>query len=212
MVWWFFKKREKDELKGAFDAVKKDIKKASEWVSHLHKKTKDHEEAVGDLNSRLKVFDSRLSSMEGQLNDIKTFISFFNTRVFKQPFKQPQTAVDKQTAVGGVQTGVQTAVQSAFLNSLSVMERAVVWVLLNTDLKLSCEDIASVTGKEKSTIRGQLNSIRQKSEGLIEENIEKTGKKRFFIPEDIKEMMMSSIKTNKEKPIKKEGKSETYIL
>jgi len=212
MVWWFFrKKRDHDELKEAFSAVKKDIKKAADWVSHLHKKTKDHEEAVGDLNSRLKVFDARLSSMEQQVDDMKTFISFFNTRVFKQPFKQPQTAVDKQTAVGGVQTGVQTAVQTAFLNNLSVMERAVVWVLLNTDLKLSCEDIASVTGKEKSTIRGQLNSIRQKSDGLIEENIEKTGKKRFFIPEDIKEMMISSIKT-REKPVKKEGKSETYIL
>ena len=45
-------------------------------------------------------------------------------------------------------------------------------------------------GKSKATIRGQINAIRQKSEGLIEEQITGNNKKRVFIPEKIKEMLL----------------------
>ena len=37
-------------------------------------------------------------------------------------------------------------------------ERAILWVLLNTDLKLSYDDISAVLGKERSTISRKLNS------------------------------------------------------
>ena len=113
--------------------------------------------------------------------------------MFKQAFKQGQTAVYKQTAVQGVQTAVQTGVQTAFLGNLSVMERAIVWVLLNTDMKLSCEDIAAILNKERATIRGQLNSIKQKNEGLIDEISEKNGKKRFFVNSETKDVLLSKI-------------------
>jgi len=49
-------------------------------------------------------------------------------------------------------------------------------------------------GKERSTIRGQINTIKQRSEGLIEEEIEKNGKKRVFIPEEIKEKLLKKTK------------------
>ena len=120
-------------------------------------------------------------------------------RVNKQLFKQRQTADYKQTGVLGVQTGVQTGVQMSFLSSLSTMERAIVWVLLNTDMKLSCEDIAAILNKEKSTIRGQINAIKQKSEGMVEEAIEKNGKKRYFVGEEVKDMLLSNMKAEKKK-------------
>jgi hypothetical protein len=44
-------------------------------------------------------------------------------------------------------------------------------------------------GKERSTIRGQINSIKQKSEGLIQEITENNGKKRVFIGDEMKEKM-----------------------
>jgi predicted transcriptional regulator len=78
------------------------------------------------------------------------------------------------------------------------MERAIVWVLLNTDEKLSCEDISVLTNKDKSTIRGQLNSIKNKSE-ILEEAMEKNGKKRYFIPEKMKELLLSKIKAEKKR-------------
>ena len=49
--------------------------------------------------------------------------------------------------------------------------------------------MALLLGKERSTIRGQINSIKQKSEGLIEEITEKNGKKRVFVPSEIKEKL-----------------------
>jgi chromosome segregation and condensation protein ScpB len=100
----------------------------------------------------------------------------------------------KQTAVGDVQTGVQTGVQTPFFGQFSTMERSTLWVLLNTDMKLSYEDLAAILGKEKATIRGQINSIKQKSGDLIQEIMEKNGKKRIFIPEKVKETLLKKVK------------------
>jgi predicted transcriptional regulator len=198
----------KEDVRKSFHAVKTDINKAAEWISHLHTKNNHHE-------TKFEVLDSRLSTIEKDLDEIKNFISFFSTRVngrvFKQLSKQDQTADYKQTAVGGVQTpvqtGVQTAIQSGFMGHLSVMERAIVWVLINTDMKLSCEDISAILNKERSTVRGQLNSIKQKSEGLISEVSENSGKKRFFVDEKVKEMLLSRVSESKHQSgLKAKGK------
>jgi len=196
---WPFKRQKdeyealKEDVRKSFHAVKGDINKAAEWISHLHNKNNHHE-------TKFEVLDSRLSTIEKDLEDIKNFISFFstrvNSRVFKQLSKQEQTGVDKQTAVWGVQTpvqtGVQTAIHSGLLGHLSANERLIVWTLLNTDMKLSCEDIATILNKERSTIRGQLNSIKQKSEDTISEIAENNGKKRFFIDDNTKDMLLKS--------------------
>ena len=205
MVWWLFSKKGelnglRDEVKKSFSAVKQDFGRVSEWISHLNSRDKHHLDSVEELKQRIEV-------MEGEFSDIKNFMTFFSTRMSKQLFKQQQTGVDKQTAVEGVQTPVQTGVQTAFLNNLSVMERAIVWTLLNTEMKLSCEDIASVLGKERSTIRGQLNTIKQKNEGLIGEILEKNGRKRYYIPEEVREVVFSDMKVGRtSKRVKKEQK------
>ena len=61
-------------------------------------------------------------------------------------------------------------------------------------MRLSYDDLAAMLGKERSTIRGQINSIKQKSESLIEENIEKNGRKRVYIPENMKEKIIKKTK------------------
>ena len=59
-----------------------------------------------------------------------------------------------------------------------------------------------------------MNAIKQKSEHLIEEIIEKNGKKRVFIPENIKEKMLKKtkvrVKNNKKPERKKENKVSNY--
>lgn len=174
--------------------MKNDLNKAGEWISHLHEKNKHHE-------TKFEGMEARLSTIESDIEEMKNFMNFFSSRMnkgfSKQLFKQEQTPVYKQTAVQGVQTPVQTVVQTAFLGNLSVMERAIVWVLANTEMKLSYEDIAAILNKEKATIRGQLNSIKQKSENLIDEITEKNGKKRYFVGEKTKEMLLSNISENK---------------
>ena len=74
------------------------------------------------------------------------------------------------------------------------MERAIVWALINSDMRLSYEDLSTVLGKDKSTIRGQINAIRRKSESLIQEVREPNGKKRVFIPEKVREMVLKEVK------------------
>ena len=206
---WPFRRQEEDQeslkedVRKSFHAVKTDINKAAEWISHLHTKTNHHE-------TKFEVLDHRLSTIENDLSEIKNFISFFSTRVnrgvFKQLSKQEQTPVYKQTAVGAVQTGVQTAVQTGFLGNLSANERLIVWTLLNTDMKLSCEDIASILNKERSTVRGQINSIKQKSD-FLSETLENSGKKRFFIDDSVKEMLLSKVSESKNQSgLKAKGK------
>jgi len=190
-LWWGKQKEEsegiREEVQRAFSKVKDDFKKTGEWINHLHTRDAHHEHGLNELNERL-------SYLEQEMGEIRHFLSFFGPGVFKQLSKQPSTAVDKQTAVEAVQTGVQTAVENGFLRHLSTMERAIVWVLLNTELKMSYEDVAAVLGKERSTIRGQINSIRQKSEGLIEEVTERNGKKRIYVPEHMKNLLLKSVK------------------
>jgi len=116
----------------------------------------------------------------------------------------------KQTAVQGVQAPLQTAVQTAEsydLSAFSVMERAMVYVLLNTDMKLSYDDLATMMGKSRTTVRGQINSIKGKSEGLVEEIIERNGKKRLYISEDIRENMLKNVKVRVSKRGKKQKRA-----
>jgi len=88
-----------------------------------------------------------------------------------------------------------------------MMERAVVWALLNTDLKLSYEDLSVALGKDKSTLRGQINNIKTKSERLVEEYTERDGKKRFYINEKKKTEILKGI-GRKEKIVQKVKKKQ----
>ncbi len=189
---WFFKKRKevdevKEETKKGFDSVKKDILSLSEWVKHLNS---EKEKQKIDI----EMIKENLSSIKEDLEGMKNVLSIMNELKNKQVFKTPKQVFEKQTGVYAVQTGVQTGVQTPNLSQFSVTERAILWVLLNSDVKLSYEDVAALLGKEKSTIRGQINSIKQKSESLINEEIEKNGKKRIYIPEEVKERLLKGVK------------------
>jgi len=180
MLGWFFKKSEKKEIeqiktevKDSFSNVKEDIEKIGKWVNHLNNQD-------NSLNSHVNDLKQDIASIKDEIEQIKEVLEMVNMSVSKQLFKTPQAVNLKQTAVLPVQTAVQTAVQTGDfygISNLSVTERAIIWLLVNNDLKLSYEDLAAMLGKTKSTIRGQINSIKQKSEGVIEEYTEKNGKR-----------------------------------
>lgn len=176
----------KTEIQDSFNHVKKDFNKVGEWIKHLDDKHGNHD------NELLSIKEQILSIQE-DLMEIKDFISFFGPQISRGLSKQTTTNMLKQTNSNLVQTSVQTDVQSDILDNLTVMERGIVWALLNSDMKLSYEDLASLLGKNKSTIRGQINTIRQKNK-IIEESSEINGKKRLYIPDDIKSLVMKSIK------------------
>jgi len=199
MFWFGSWKREanriKEDTRKSFDSVKKDISSVTGWIKHL-----DSEKNL--QKKEVEVVKDILSSIKEEVAGLKNVISIMNELKTNRVFKTPKQVFNKQTAVYAVQTGVQTGVQTPKLSQFSVTERAILWILLNTEMKLSYDDLAAMLGKERSTIRGQINTMRQKSEGIIEEEIEKNGKKRVFIPENIKEKMLKKtkvrVKSNKE--------------
>jgi hypothetical protein len=190
MFWLLTGKKEvekiKDDTKKSFDSVKKDISSVSEWIKHLDSEKNLHKKDIEEIKGVL-------TSMKEDLTELKNVVSVISELKTNRGFKTAKPISFKQTAVYSVQTGVQTGVQTPNLNQFSVTERAILWVLLNSDMKLSYDDLAAMLGKERSTIRGQINTIKQKSE-IIEEEIEKNGKKRVFIPEEIKEKMLKKTK------------------
>jgi biotin operon repressor len=200
--WLFNRKKEvvqvKQDTKKAFEGVREDIKSISKWLEHL-------KESDSKTNSRFEEIDSRLSTIEEDLSAIKNFVAVAGAgRLSKQPFKQQTPVYSKQTVVQGVQTPVQTPVQTGessdfLIRNLSVMERALVYVLMNSDMRLSYDDLSAMLGKSRATIRGQINAIKQKSEGLLEENVEKNGKKRVYIPEEVKEILLKDAKVRVKK-------------
>jgi DNA-binding CsgD family transcriptional regulator len=140
--------------------------------------------------------------MKGEISELRDLVSSLTNDVSERVFTTPINNKRKQTAVESVQTAGQTAGQTANfygISNLSVTERAIVWLLANSELKLSYDDIAAMLGKTKSTVRGQINSIRQKSEGLVMESVERNGKKRVYMPEEIKEKMLKKAKVRVKK-------------
>ena len=193
---WFFRKKEveniKNETKKGFDLVKKDLDHVGKWIKHLHSEKDMHKKGIAELKEIL-------STVKEDLEELKHIVFINQSLKPNRVFKTAVGVFAKQTAVGGVQTAVQTAVQTPFFDQFSTMERSTLWVLLNTDMKLSYEDIAAILGKEKATIRGQINTIKQKSGGIIQEIIEKNGKKRIYIPEEIKEKLVKKQKVSVKK-------------
>ena len=196
MFWFFSKKKEverlKEDTKKGFESVKKDIQGVGNWIKHLHSEKELHKTDIDGLKIEL-------SSIKKDLEEIKISFSVFQGSGISRVFKTPKQLFNKQTGVYPVQTAVQTAVQTPNLNQFSVSERAILWVLINSDMKLSYDDVAAVLGKERSTIRGQINTIRQKGDGLIEEVTEKNGKKRVFIPEEMREKLLKKPKVRVKK-------------
>lgn len=194
MFWWSSKKQVRDlkeKTEKSFSAVKQDMDAFGRWVKHLDSQDKQLFDLFFSLKQEIATLNDEVRAMregiEMAVEEEK------NKRLFK---KLP--VFDKQTAVEDVQKVVQTAVQTdniyGILKNLSGNERLVAFTLLNSDMKLSYEDIALLLGKERSTVRGQINSIKQKTEGLIREVVESNGKKRVFIPDEIKAKMQKYAK------------------
>jgi len=187
MGWFFSKKVEKEEfdkfkqgVQTGFNSAKKDMGDVSVWIKHL-------DDVDSKTNDEILELKEELSTLKDELENVKNILSIVGE---KPVFKQGPTVFNKQTVFKGVLNSVQTGVQTVFLKNLSTTERAIIFVLLNSDMKLSYEDLASMLGKRKATIRGQINSIKQKSEGLVEEVLAENNKKRIFIPEKVRHMLL----------------------
>ena len=195
----FKKKVKKDEfdnhksaVQTALNSAKEDVLGLSKWVEHLNDTDSGLKSDIGDVYEDL-------STVKAEIEELKNIVSLaIGPKKLKKSLAV-QAAVDKQTAVYTVQNGVQTAVQTAFLDRLSVSERALVMILLNSDMKLSYEDLGAMMGKDSTTIRGQINSIKQKCEGLIDEQIEKNNKKRLYIPEKIRNTLLKKVRVRARK-------------
>ncbi len=205
--WLFGKKEKKDdgEIKKSFEHVKKDFSAIGEWIKHLDKRDKQLFDVVNELKEEL-------SSIKTDVESLREGIDLVNESVGDQQVFKKKGVLAKQTAVYDVENGVQTPVQTGnfyeILKGLSSNERLLVLTLMNSDMKLSYEDLALLLGKERSTVRGQINAIKQKSEGLIEEIVEKNGKKRVFVPDEVRQKLAKYAKVRVKKKKKVEEKQE----
>ncbi len=210
MFEWLFGKKEKHlerKTQEGFDSVKKDIEVIGKWIKHLDSKDKQ----LFDMVNELKI---EIASIEEELGSAREGLEFVSESTVGKQVLEKTAVGGKQTAVGAVGKAVQTAVQTGsfyeILKNLTTNERALVFTLMNSDMKLSYEDLALLLGKERSTVRGQINSIKQKNEGLVEEITEKNGKKRVFVPEEIKEKLSkyAKVRVSNGKKVRVNGKNE----
>jgi hypothetical protein len=173
----------REEVQESFKHVRKDVNKIGEWIKYIDEKELKKETTLQDISDRIEAIETKLEEMQ----IAQTFVGQINT-------KHTQTNTKQQTHNETRQTDNQTTVQTSDLDKLTVMERAVVWALVNSELKLSYEDIGSLLGKDKSTIRGQVNSIKQKIPQVISVVQEQNGKKRLYIAEEVKENVIKKAK------------------
>ncbi len=176
-------KKLEDDTRHSFSEVRKDFEGVGKWIKHLDNRDKQ----VFDLISELK---RELASLNDELDGVKEAISITNLAQEHEPVFKKTGVLNKQHPVFDVDEPVQTGVQTGnfydILKGLSSNERLIVFTLMNAEMKLSYEDIARLLGKERATIRGQINAIKRKSEGLLQELTEPTGKKRVFVSEEVR--------------------------
>ena len=205
MFWLFGKKKVKlleEETKNSFQQVKNDIEGVGKWIKHLDSKDKQVFEILGEIKREL-------ATINEEVEGVKEAVSLVNLSVENKQLLKKTGVLHKQTDVYSVQEPVQTPVQTGnfydILQGLSSNERLIILTLINSELKLSYEDIARLLGKERSTIRGQINAIKRKSEGLIQEIAESNGKKRVYVSEEIKEKLekYAKVRVRKEKKTRK---------
>lgn len=177
-----------ESLNNSFSKIKEDILSVNEWINHLDEHKKHHK-------GLLENFDSRLIYLENFIEDFLSNQTFVQTDNLS---KQGQTDVRLKQMSVGVQTDV-----FFHLHKLTTMERALVWSLLNTDLKLSYTDLARILGKNESTVRGQINNIKRKTEDVICEKSELNGQKRFYIDERVKNKILRQYVVKSRKKTKK---------
>ena len=214
MFWLFgsgkkIKKLEED-TRTSFLEVRKDFEGVGKWIKHLNNSDKQ----LFDLLSDVK---REIASIKDDLEGVKEAVSLTNlAQEHKQVFKKTPV-LNKQEPVFSVDEPVQTAVQTGnfydILKGLSSNERLIVFTLMNSEMKLSYEDIARLLGKERATIRGQINAIKQKSDGLIQELTEPNGKKRVFVSEEVRNKLEKYAKVRvkgeqKYKKLPKENENE----
>jgi hypothetical protein len=154
-----------------------------------------------------------LSSIKEEIDVMKEGIALVDIEAKNKQLFKKSAVLSKQGAVGVVVKPVQTAVQTGnlydILHNLTSNERLLVFTLMNSgDMKLSYEDLARLLGKERSTVRGQINTIKQKSEGLIMELTEPSGKKRVYVREEVRNKLMKYAKVRVRKERKRMKKQE----
>ena len=109
--------------------LKKILASLTGWIKHLDSEKNFQKKDIDQLKEDL-------SSIKEEIEAIKNVLSIMNDLKPKQLFKTNRQVLDKQTAVYAVQTGVQTGVQTPNLDQFSITERAILWILLNADMKL----------------------------------------------------------------------------
>ena len=194
MFWWSSKSKVKEleeKTEKSFSAVKKDMDAVGKWVKHLDSNDKQLFDVVFSLKQDISTLNEEIAAMREGIE--LAVEEQRNKQVFKR-----LPVLGKQTSVEDVQKSVQTSFQTnniyGILKGLSGNERLIVFTLLNSEMKLSYEDMALLLGKERSTVRGQINAIKQKTDGLIQEIVESNGKKRVFIPNEVKSKMQKYAK------------------
>lgn len=225
MLGWLFGKRDdkrveevEESTRKGFENVRRDFEGVGKWIKHLDSRDKQLFDVLEEVRRELE-------NIKDEIAGVKDAVSMMDMEDEVSPnLKQPNKkagVLNKQRGVYPVEEAVQTAVQTGnihqILQSLSTNERLIIWTLLNSSdgMKLSYEDIARLLGKERATIRGQINAIKQKSEGLLSELTEPSGKKRIYIPEEVRVKLLKYAKVRVKKGKKgkkKEGKKEVVEI
>ncbi len=206
-MFWLFRKGKnlekiQEDTRKSFSEVKKDFESVATWIKHLNAQDKQLFEVINEIKREI-------ASISSEIEGVKEAVSLTNLAVEHQQVFKKQPVLNKPTPVFDVSEPVQTSVQTGnfyeILNNLSSNERLIVFTLMNTELKLSYEDIARLLGKERATIRGQINAIRKKSEGLIQELTEPSGKKRVYVSEEVRDKLSKygKVRVSEEKNYKK---------
>ncbi len=157
MVWWLFKKRDNLEQKfdnlhnslhDSFSNIKRDVDTVNKWLGHFKNRHHEHDQKLELLSQRISTIEEFLEDIPDVWKGVQTAVQTGGVSKQLQTDSRPNNCpkLSKQLSK---QYEEMTLIEK--IRKLTIMERAVVWALVNTDLKLSYEDLGKALGKDKST-------------------------------------------------------------
>ncbi|MFW6230654.1 MAG: hypothetical protein ACOC32_01375 [Nanoarchaeota archaeon] len=174
-----------------------DITNINRWIQHLHDTSRKQEEALQNLENNIsQAFDKYnkyLVDLFRVVNDLSTTKQ--QTTIDVQT--RPETRLDAQESASHMQDYNSSMIFEDekppiehYATILTRAEKNVLAELVNTSQKLSYKDIAMVSNLSANTVKNHVCHIKNKG-FPIKELTDRNGIKRYFVPENIKKVLVT---------------------
>ncbi len=178
----------------AMEEMLQDIEKNTKNISMLAKSAHSSQpmglesanEGIQMLKSRLSALELKMAENRKKMNELMqlsrlSIQNYDEIRGIKQQINSKETDIPRDTSIN----------ESSKPGEFSAKESKIINALLDSEVPLTYEEIATQVNISPITVKGYINSIKRKNSGIIVENAKGKGRKAYSIRQEYKIKVLS---------------------